>query len=31
VDPRNYYFNDLNPEEYDKMVQMSNNFGQTFD
>ncbi len=31
VDPRNYYFNDLNPEEYDKMIQMSNNFGQTFD
>lgn len=31
VDPRNYYFNDLNPEEYDKMVQISNNFGQTFD
>ena len=31
VDPRNYYFIDLNPEEYDKMVQMSNNFGQTFD
>ena len=30
VDPRNYYFNDLNPEEYDKMIQMSNNFGQTF-
>lgn len=31
VDPRNYYFIDLNPEEYDKMVQISNNFGQTFD
>lgn len=31
VDPRNYYFIDLNPEEYDKMIQMSNNFGQTFD
>lgn len=31
VDPRNYYFNDLNPEEYDRMIQMSNNFGQTFD
>ncbi len=31
VDPRNYYFIDLSPEEYDKMIQMSNNFGQTFD
>jgi len=31
VDPRNYYFIDLSPEEYDKMVQISNNFGQTFD
>lgn len=31
VDPRNYYFIDLNPEEYDRMIQLSNNFGQTFD
>ena len=31
VDPRNYYFQDLSPEEYDKMVQLSNNFGQMMD
>ncbi len=31
VDPRNYYFIDLTPEEYDRMIQLSNNFGQTFD
>lgn len=31
VDPRNYYFIDLSPEQYDRMVQLSNNFGQTFD
>jgi len=31
VDPRNYYFIDLSPEEYDKMVQLSNNFGQMLD
>lgn len=31
VDPRNFYFNDLSPEEYDKMVQISNNFGQMLD
>ena len=31
LDPRNFYFQDLNPEEYDKMVQMSNNFGQMMD
>lgn len=31
VDPRNYYFMDLSPEEYDKMVQMSDNFGITMD
>ena len=28
VDPRNYYFYDLSPEEYDQMLQLSNNFGQ---
>ena len=28
VDPRNYYFYDLSPEEYDQMIQLSNNFGQ---
>lgn len=31
VDPRNYYFYDLNPEEYDQMVQLSNNFGNMLD
>lgn len=31
VDPRNYYFYDLSPEEYDKMIQLSNNFGQVLD
>lgn len=31
VDPRNYYFYDLNPEEYDRMVQLSNNFGNMLD
>ncbi len=31
IDPRNFYFIDLSPEEYDRMIQLSNNFGQTFD
>lgn len=31
VDPRNYYFYDLSPEEYDQMIQLSNNFGQMMD
>ena len=31
VDPRNYYFNDLSPEEYDQMIQLSNNFGEMLD
>lgn len=31
VDPRNYYFYDLSPEEYDKMIQLSNNFGHMLD
>ncbi len=31
VDPRNFYFQDLSPEEYDKMVQLSNNFGYLLD
>jgi len=29
--PQNYYFLDLSPEEYDKMIQLSNNSGQVFD
>lgn len=31
VDPRNYYFYDLSPEDYDKMVQMSSNMGNMLD
>jgi len=31
IDPRNYYFYDLTPEEYDRMVQLSNNFGHMLD
>jgi murein DD-endopeptidase MepM/ murein hydrolase activator NlpD len=31
VDPRNYYFYDLSPKEYDQMIQLSNNFGQMLD
>lgn len=31
MNPQNYYFLDLSPAEYDKMVQMSNNAGQMFD
>lgn len=31
VDPRNYYFYDLSPEEYDRMVQMSSNMGNMMD
>lgn len=31
VDPRNFYFLDLNPEEYDKMIQLSNNAGKMMD
>lgn len=31
VDPRNYYFYDLSPEQYDQMVQLSNNSGAMLD
>jgi len=31
VNPQNYYFMDLNPEEYDQMVQLSSNYGHVFD
>ncbi|MCQ2342569.1 MAG: M23 family metallopeptidase [Paludibacteraceae bacterium] len=31
IDPRNFYFYDLTPEEYDRMVQLSNNFGHMLD
>ncbi len=31
IDPRNYYFYDLSPEDYDKMVQLSSNMGNMMD
>ena len=31
MNPQNYYYLDLSPAEYDRMVQMSNNTGQMFD
>ncbi len=31
TNPQHYYFLDLSPEEYDEMVQLSNNAGQMFD
>jgi len=31
VNPQNYYFQDLNPAEYDKMISISTNMGQSFD
>jgi murein DD-endopeptidase MepM/ murein hydrolase activator NlpD len=31
VDPRNYFFMDLSPEDYDRMVQLSNNVGRVLD
>ena len=31
IDPRNYYFYDLSPEDYDKMVQISSNMGNMLD
>ena len=31
VDPRNFYFQDLSPEEYDRMVQLSSNQGNLLD
>jgi murein DD-endopeptidase MepM/ murein hydrolase activator NlpD len=31
MNPQNYYFLDLTPEEYDQMVQMTDNAGQMFD
>ncbi len=31
MNPQNYYFLDLSPADYDRMVQMSNNSGQMFD
>ena len=31
VNPVNYYFMDLTPEEYDKMIQMAANHGKIMD
>ncbi len=31
VNPVNYYFNDLSPEEYEKMLEISSRAGQAFD
>jgi murein DD-endopeptidase MepM/ murein hydrolase activator NlpD len=31
VDPANYYFNDLSPEEYTRMLEISRNAGQSLD
>ncbi len=31
VNPPNYYFMDLNPAEYEKMISISSNMGQSFD
>lgn len=31
VNPVNYYFNDLSANEYDRMIEISQNSGQTFD
>ncbi len=31
VDPKNFYFNDLTPAEYDRMIEISMKSGQSFD
>lgn len=31
INPANFYFNDLTPEEYDKMIEMSSHTNQSFD
>ncbi|MBQ6985177.1 MAG: M23 family metallopeptidase [Paludibacteraceae bacterium] len=31
IDPRNFYFYDLSPEDYDRMVQLSSNMGKMMD
>ena len=31
VDPINFYFNDLSPQQYDDMIQLASTSGQTFD
>jgi hypothetical protein len=31
MNPLNYYYNDLSPEEYAKLVELSSESGQAFD
>ena len=31
VDPVNYYFEDLSPEEYERMIEIASKTGQSFD
>ena len=31
VDPANYYFNDLSPQEYERMIEIASKSGQSFD
>lgn len=31
VNPKDYYYMDLTPEEYEEMIEMASNYGQTFD
>lgn len=31
VNPKNYYYMDLTPEEYEEMIELASNYGQTFD
>ncbi len=31
VDPVNYFFNDLSPEEYETMIEIASKTGQSFD
>ena len=31
IDPINFYFNDLSPEEYEKVIELSNSSNQSFD
>ena len=31
VDPINFYFNDLSPDEFEKLVEIANNTGQSMD
>ena len=31
MNPINYYFDDLNPDEYEQMLQMVDNYGKTYE